>query len=916
MTRSSGAQTPKKSPVRKTRSKSPKKARASSPTVNVKRSSTKAAASAKKAPKVRRTPQKSTAAKKPRSTAVVVETTQVETAKQKTIALLSPYRFPLNVDQLAIHIARYTGIAFVVLGGFFTLFFSSHVFGVSGVFTAALIDATTSSTETTTRQNIDCSLEENFQLSECAESVDQTPAVTFNIGSANPVEATVRIEVAVSYAARITLRARNVETGAEYTLGKMGKSSDAVWRYSWDTLQYKDGSYRLYAYVENSYGGYEVRYDKEVMVDNTPDTQTVYTTGVSSDDSADVTDMIARMEDSVTSNGNSKFTVYASNAAEVTLYSYDPGGGDQQLLGRAAESTAGQWVYVWDTRDVDDGNYVIEAQIHTTDGQQYRSEKVCLIIEDVGVDGPVYDDAHDEEDDECGLDADDFSEIEEDISTIESESDVVEVEKETETGVVPVEESSEYVEPSIEVTVRKSSPLSGMVEVRTRAEGLRFVEIYAIGRYSATKKFLGLSSQISSDTWVYQWDTTQLPNGEYTIIANAKSAFGLFEGKSSVVTVSNERVATYTQTQQNTIDAIADVNSLVQPTTVDSAQPITQSTEGSEDAPVSDDLQQLVRDLFTEFSAELDAEFQRLASALRSKDDAAVTQIKDRIELLKEEIHRSALSDDQSDSLREHIDRRLTELLQRVERDVEKSEQIIRERVGQEALADSDGDGITDFDEVNIYGTDPFSADTDGDGFIDGAEVLGGFDPTDATAQAAVAFESPREAGVVREDILQVHTVTTAAPRDDILVKESPQAIISGVGLPNSYVTLYIFSTPVIVTVKTDEDGSWSYRFDKELEVGEHEVFVGVTDNAGRIIAKSNPFRFVKEAQAFTPAQAQEVGTTAGTTNAQSSSLFSLYAIYLVVSIAIVAIGLLLILIGFYLNARKDEEPVSREALV
>jgi len=37
---------------------------------------------------------------------------------------------------------------------------------------------------------------------------------------------------------------------------------------------------------------------------------------------------------------------------------------------------------------------------------------------------------------------------------------------------------------------------------------------------------------------------------------------------------------------------------------------------------------------------------------------------------------------------------------------------------------DSDGDGLTDYDEVNVYKTDPKNPDTDGDGLKDGAEVL------------------------------------------------------------------------------------------------------------------------------------------------------------------------------------------------
>lgn len=42
---------------------------------------------------------------------------------------------------------------------------------------------------------------------------------------------------------------------------------------------------------------------------------------------------------------------------------------------------------------------------------------------------------------------------------------------------------------------------------------------------------------------------------------------------------------------------------------------------------------------------------------------------------------------------------------------------------------DSDHDGILDFYETNVYGTDPNKADTDGDGFHDDQELMWGFDP-------------------------------------------------------------------------------------------------------------------------------------------------------------------------------------------
>lgn len=44
---------------------------------------------------------------------------------------------------------------------------------------------------------------------------------------------------------------------------------------------------------------------------------------------------------------------------------------------------------------------------------------------------------------------------------------------------------------------------------------------------------------------------------------------------------------------------------------------------------------------------------------------------------------------------------------------------------------DTDGDMLTDIEELKVYNTDPLSTDTDNDGYLDGYEVINGYSPTE-----------------------------------------------------------------------------------------------------------------------------------------------------------------------------------------
>jgi hypothetical protein len=221
--------------------------------------------------------------------------------------------------------------------------------------------------------------------------------------------------------------------------------------------------------------------------------------------------------------------------------------------------------------------------------------------------------------------------------------------------------------------------------------------------------------------------------------------------------------------------------------------------------------------------------------------------------------------------------------------------------------ADPDNDGLTNNDEYR-FGTNPLNPDTDRDGMVDGEEIQTGRNPLVAdskTASDAVIYESPKDKGAVNGDILKIDK-PAGGKLDTVKSKTGKNLIkLTGKALPNTYVTIYVYSDPLVLTVKTDSDGNWSYVLDKPMENGGHEVYVAVNDNAGKIIAKSSPMPFVQTAEAATVTYPANLASEERAPAPTKSRLLEGYLIFFCAGMG----GLLLALaaIGFVKSSKNEQ---------
>lgn len=489
-----------------------------------------------------------------------------------------------------------------------------------------------------------------------------------------------------------------------------------------------------------------------------------------------------------------------------------------------------------------------------------------------------------------------------------------------ETDKTPVGEGAIEFEPALaqeQITSLRIETLGNQFSGRTVLKAYaptdtRFVEFYTRPIASTNLRFLGLAEK-RADYWQFFFDSTNVPNGKYELIARTRKNNDFLEAASEIITISNyasvpavvpfEESSREIASPQASADAVASESDNRRSFSKYSLFDIDNTSSTSEQSEDIDFLLEGYRD-------ELQTLLERYAVAQQSGDPLLVEIATSQLHSTKSRLVADVLADSNLSIFGDDVDTALSTRFEELQKRIETFEKLRRVASNESSSADIDADGISDFDELNLYGTNHEKPDSDNDGVTDGIEIMRGFNPLEATAEAIIVYELPQETiGLVENELLKIESVSPFIKTENSTLAPIVQASIRGKGLPNSYVTIYVFSTPTIVTVRTDQEGSFEYTFEKELEDGEHEVYLAVTDNAGAIMARSNPFKFVKEAQAFT--HIDGVAASAQSTDLPLYDFYTLDSYNIAIGLGVLSLGIILLILGNGLKERHSVKTVK-----
>jgi chemotaxis protein histidine kinase CheA len=406
--------------------------------------------------------------------------------------------------------------------------------------------------------------------------------------------------------------------------------------------------------------------------------------------------------------------------------------------------------------------------------------------------------------------------------------------------------------PSPKISIFPGEKISGKRKIEFQIPEVRGIEIERVEIYlrqppSLTEIYLGKAEK-KDGIFEFNFDTEKLPNGQYLIFSKISTSLGEYKSQETLLEIENKVEEKKEEIAKIKEEIGPKIESLKE--TEGKAEKIVEKTKSEIEKATAEAIPEVKEEVSQKIKEEVEPRMkemkEKVEKEIEIKEEAKISQIQREKESLKKEIVKKSLEPIEkkmatlSPKERERAEATKEEVQKRIEEILEKAETQFREIAKEKkeiypaAFKDSDQDEISDWQEL-ILGTDPLNPDTDRDGYLDGTEYKIGYDPKKPGPADKILWQDPREKGKVGERL--------AIEKVEIIEKKLK---ITGRGVPNSFVTIYIFTKPIVALAKVNENGFFEYILDKELADGTHTVYVALTNNKGEIEEKSAPYTFLQ----------------------------------------------------------------------
>lgn len=495
------------------------------------------------------------------------------------------------------------------------------------------------------------------------------------------------------------------------------------------------------------------------------------------------------------------------------------------------------------------------------------------------------------------------------------------------------------------ISLRRDEKVRGEIQIKGKVKNAISVEFYCQLVGALSPIYLGRAQSKDKNLWEYSWNTNLTPNGEYQLFAKITNEYGEYESERLKIKIENEipkepeKEEKLKKEHQEIKEEIEEIDKKVEekkerisqeiskkakPGVVkeeakgkveELAEKIRETRQAEEEIKKSKEKKRAQEEKLKELEKELGTLEKipepKLEAEIIKKEKEARLEVektefqktKERIETSKEELKKK--TEGKEEIKKEIIEKvkpeekeEISNRLKLLEKEIKEKEEI-KIKKEEVLVKDSDGDDLSDEFELLIK-TNPFNPDSDGDGFLDNIEYKLGYDPLEIGPADKIVYSDAKKAKPKKADIYYVERVSAILlPTDQWGIK------IEGKGLPNSFVTIYIYSSPIVMVTKTDGNGNWNIVLDRPLADGAHEVYATVTNNHGGIEDRSEPFIFEKSGKRIVAI------TVSGLLTEKAVSPVHIYQfnfLILTISLIILAIGIALVIIGISAQRRLKEK--------